>query len=117
MSFLPHFQKLPPFMVAAIAKGRKNNPLTSQQIAAKSGIPLRTVERLCGLVRWHGVKAETIDRFESACGVDLISQSRVKHYLRCTATLAKTPLPNLTSTQRKVMNALMMEWRNEKGQR
>lgn len=113
MSLAPHLNRIPPFLCAAIAKGR-NPPLSPREIATRSGIPLRTVERISGKIMWDSIKVGVAHRFALACGVDLLRQSRTKNYLRTTTRQASVPLPNLNARQRAAMHKAMQETKKAK---
>lgn len=112
MSLPAHLNRLPPFLCAAIAKGR-NPPLSPREIAAKAGIPLRTVERISGKVMWDSVKIGVAHRFALACGVDLLRPNRTLNYLRTTTRQAAVPLPHLNKRQRRVLHEAMARIREK----
>ena len=98
--------RMPPCLCAAVASGRKGR-LSPREISIKSGIPLRSVERLSSQVSWENVKMGVAWRFADACGVDLVRQGRTRNYMKTTLRQSSIPLPGLTPRQRAAFNNRM----------
>ena len=103
--------KVPPFLCAMWASCPKHGGMTRRQIASKSGLSLRMVERLSASVVWDGVDVEAASRYAMACGVDLFRPSRMMKYLRGTMQ-ANQPLPWMKDQQREAFNRRFTKWMN-----
>lgn len=79
ITLLKTLNRFPPFlcrMVARTGRGRKCRALTSQEIADRSGLDPSTVSKLSRKRTWSKESLWVIDRFSSACGVDLLHPRR-----------------------------------------
>ena len=47
-------------------------PMSTRELAKRSGIPRATVAELSLKTSWQGIRVDLIDRFSTACGVDLL---------------------------------------------
>lgn len=107
-NLLAHLNQIPPFLCIAIATGRSGGE-TMAELSQKSGVPIRSLERISSRTTWDGVTVGTASRVAGSCGVSLVSPAMSLRYIRKTAA-AKTPLPRLSSIQRKAFNARFEAW-------
>ncbi len=90
--FYKRIDKYPPVLVRLMARkprasgnGNGTRPLTTVEIAAKSGLPESMVEGLSHSTTWKGVDVYTVRDFTVACGVDFtnpLHMKRLSQYLQ-----------------------------------
>lgn len=95
MSLITHLDRLPPAVCLALARAGKRT-LTLPEVAEKSGVPLRTLARIASRHTWAGVKLRTLDAIATACGVDLLNQSKDRERLRRSVIGRRDPLGGMT---------------------
>lgn len=101
-TFLDFCDKLSPCLVRAMAmvavgrKGRKRL-LTHFEIAAKSGLPPRTVQRLASAKSWNNVKIGTASKFLEGCGVDIVKREGLENFI---TEFADQDMPHMDSKQK-----------------
>jgi hypothetical protein len=100
---------LPPFICYTYASDPKHGGFGTRQLAERSGLSLRTVERLCGYISWGKVKNEVESKLFVACDIDPKKPSIVFRYFRETMK-SKTPLAHLSPVQRAAFNRRMALW-------
>lgn len=109
MPTLPQtLNKVPPFIVAAMAKVDRK-PLSRGELAERSKLSLRMVERLCVKVSWEGVDVEVCGAFADAACVDLFKPFKVRRFLLA-ALHSDKPLKHLSPAARKTFNRCLGEW-------
>ena len=84
--------KYPPVLVRLMARkprangnGNGTRPLTTEDIADRSGLPTSMVEGLSHATTWEGVDVYTVRDFTVACGVDFtnpLHMKRLAQYLQ-----------------------------------
>lgn len=84
MTLLERLDRCPPVFCRLVArKNRGRSAMTRREIAAKSGLSLRTVDYFSGRISWRGIGPESVDAFANACGVDPLHPKRhVDWFLR-----------------------------------
>lgn len=100
--------KVPPFICAVLAKEGRHH-LTHAEIAEKSGLSYRMVERISARITWDGVDSDVMSDFAHACRVNLLQPSKVVRYLKSTLQCSK-PLPWLSKVQRAAFNRRFERW-------
>lgn len=63
-------------------KRHGQQPLSTRELATISGLSPAGVSKLSKLVTWNTVGMETAHRFSLACGVNLLSTSRHREFVR-----------------------------------
>lgn len=91
---LDRANKLPPFVCRMIARVHVSRagkfrwaPQSHATIAKRANIPRSTVALYSSRTSWKGIPIDVIDRFASACGVDLNQPGRHLRWLRATRFL------------------------------
>lgn len=100
---------LPPFICAVYASAQRHGAFTTGLLALRSGLSLRTVERLSARLHWDGVKIGVDTKFFAACNINPKQPAKVLRYFRETM-LSETPLPHLSAIQRQAFNRRMKQW-------
>lgn len=109
MPTLPQtLNKVPPFIVAAMAKVNRK-PLSRSELAERSQLSLRMVERLCVKVSWEGVDVEVCGAFADAACVDLFKPFKVRRFLLA-AAVSENPMKHLSPAARKTFNRCLEKW-------
>ncbi len=83
--FWTRLNRYPPVLCRLLAREKRGRPLTTVEIAERSGLPPAKVEAISASVSWEGVEALEMMRFIQACGCDFDAQKdmrRVEDYLR-----------------------------------
>lgn len=74
-----------PILCRLLARHKHGAPLTTDEIASKSGLVPFQVEALSASVTWEGIDIFILQKFSAACGVDFtdkLSLKRVEMYLK-----------------------------------
>ena len=80
---LAQIDQCAPWVCRLVArKSRGRVMMTNSDIAFVSRLSRSTVSKLAKLDSWRTVKAETIQAFSLACGVNLMALKRTKEFLR-----------------------------------
>jgi hypothetical protein len=66
----------------ANARGRSQRPLTDEEIAQASGLPLTDVRSLSWVTSWDNVPVSKMRAFAHGCGIDLDDWSTIRQHLR-----------------------------------
>lgn len=75
--------RFPPAMVRLVARThRGRRPMSVSEIARRAGIGRSSVVAISSKTTWRGITLDTIIRFTSACGVNLLRIDRHIDYLR-----------------------------------
>lgn len=75
--------KFPPFLCRFVARKKHGlRPVTDQEIADASGLSISTVCWLSKLKLWDTISLDTIERFSTACGVNLLHTARHVDFLK-----------------------------------
>jgi hypothetical protein len=102
MTLLEKANRYPPRIVRLLAA-----PATTRELAVRSGIPRSTVHQISCKDNWDSVPLGLIERFTTACGVNLLAHKRhrqnLKNRLRGMSNLARRVKP----TQRKLLQRLL----------
>jgi hypothetical protein len=98
----------PPFLVRALAR-EDGAALTMRQIAAKSGLPLRTVCRIAARLSWDGVKHEKVYAFCVGCNFNLKSTKKVNNFLKKQVS-QNVKFGFLSPIQRRTLDRKLAEW-------
>jgi len=109
MPTLPQvLDEVPPFIVAAMAKVDRK-PLSRNQLAERSRLSLRMVERLAVKTSWEGVNVDVCGAFADAACVDLFKPFKVRRFLLA-AAVSEKPLNHLSPAARKTFNRCLEKW-------
>lgn len=72
-SWLLSINRIPPCFCRLVArKGYGKKPMSNSEIAKISGLARSTVNKLSHMRDWNHVTCATVQRFTTACGVDLL---------------------------------------------
>lgn len=83
MGILEKINRFPPFLVRAVArKNRGRDYMTLADIAEKSGLPVKTIQRISKKARWDDIPLAVADKFALACGVDLLRIRRHVEFMK-----------------------------------
>ena len=80
MSLIKKLDKLPPNLVRVIARDGRV-ALSNKDIADRSGIGVKRVGQISKMTTWRNLQISEAAAFASACGVDLVNQSKTRKYL------------------------------------
>jgi hypothetical protein len=83
--FWVRLNRYPPVLCRLLAREKRGRPLTTAEIAERSGLPPAKVEAISASISWDGIEVEDMRRFVQACGCDFDNQPnmrRVEDYLR-----------------------------------
>lgn len=109
-SLLQQLDRTPPFWIFALARTRENGlharRLTRQEVSMRSGLALRTIDRLSTRISWRNVTVEQVDAFMSGCGTNLpVDRRFVKNVFKRGGRL-----PHLTKNQMRTLNRRTAQW-------
>lgn len=90
--WLERLNRLPPNVCRLLAREphRAKVPLTTEQIAKRSGLSKQTVLKISKLRSWASVTLQNLERFEFGCGIRPGSEARQLWYLKRTKDKSKT---------------------------
>ena len=81
--WLPLFNRCPPWICRWLSRKKHGTrPMSIRDIAAVSGISRAGCAKIKEQGNWNRVLGENIHRFSLACGVNLLSQSSQRDFLR-----------------------------------
>jgi hypothetical protein len=83
--FWRRVNRFPPIACRLLARHRYGPPLTSEEIAAGSGLSPVQVEALAVTSTWHGIDIYTLQKYTTACGMDFTNSKQMRQkedYLR-----------------------------------
>ena len=109
-SFLDFCDKLAPCIVRAMAikrNGRKTRLKSAFEIAADSGLPPRTVQRIGSARSWTNIRLGTASKFLHGCGVDMINRDGLME--KFLVEYADKGMPHMDFKQKKFF-AKLMDW-------
>lgn len=78
---LKKINRVPPYVCRLLAR-KDGKAMSNEQIAELSGLSQTKVKRISWMVEWDSLSAKDIDRYSTACGVDLIKQRDVYLYIK-----------------------------------
>lgn len=84
-TFWKRVRRFPPILVRLLARQKYGPPLSLEEIAARSGLPIGTVMALSMSTTWEGFDVFTLHSFTVACGLDFTNReqmNRAEDYLR-----------------------------------
>lgn len=83
MGLLEKLDQFPPTWCRLVAR-KKNGcrGMTTREIAEASGLPKSTVSDISKRTSWSGLQIETIEKFSTGCGVDLLRCHSQKRFLK-----------------------------------
>lgn len=116
-SLLDFCDKLPPCLVRAMAMTDRSDEtramryrlMTVEEIARRSGLPYRTVQRVASATSWKWIKLSTASKFIAGCGVDMVNREWLAGFL---TKYADNNFSYMTRKQRNYFFGLM-NWRVE----
>ena len=112
-TLLEIIDRLPPFVVYALARDGHGGRPALLKIVNASGMPQRTFFRIAKKLTWAGVKVAQIDGFAKACGVNLLSQIKDRDFMRHTLQ-SDRPFRHLSPHQLKTFDSLCQRWQSFK---
>lgn len=109
-SLLERLDKLPPFVVYALARKHGRTPMDFNTLLKASNLTERTFSRIASRSTWKGVKIEQVDAFCSACRIDPFSAK--KHLAFLSRSMARNrPLPHLPIRRLRTFAAQCQKWK------
>lgn len=102
---LERLNQMPPFFIYYALGHRQKTRVTLKEMSAISGIPKRTFGRIASSLSYDDIRPKYIDPFFKACGVDPLSNDRLRNYLRATLKTGR-PFSHLNNSQLKHFNML-----------
>lgn len=78
---LKKINRIPPYTCRLLAR-KDGKAMSNQMISDASGLSMSKVKRISWMTSWDSLTAIDIDRFSSACGVDLIKQRDVFMFIK-----------------------------------
>lgn len=112
MPLLETINRIPPFLVYSLARDHRSRP-SLNELVKRSGLSMRTFTRIARLMTWNGVRADNIDAFCQACGVDILHPRKDRDYLRLTVQTGE-PFCHLKPHQRKMLIHQLARWKEAK---
>lgn len=109
-TLLDRLEKIPPFVVYALARKRGHKSIDFNTIMAKSSLTGRTLSRIANRTTWRGLKIEQIDAFCTACRVDPFAAKKHLAFLNRSMTSDK-PLPHLPVRRLRIFAAKCRKWK------
>lgn len=94
--------RFPPCLCRLVAR-KGWTPMSTRDLAAKSGLSKSYVSNLSKRSTWKGIPIDVVDRFVAACGINLLSPKRTIEYLKSSKMIH---LKRATATQRKLFAAI-----------
>ena len=117
-TFLDHINRLPPFVVFAIARRRMRDRRGRERyldLVKRSGLSEPTFRRIAHSLSWDDVKTGNIQKFCEACNVNLLCQWQHLRFLQLTMKRPHRPLSHLDANQLRKFNELCRRWLNSQG--
>ena len=81
MRLIEKLDRMPPFLCRLMARRNGRSP-SNKELSAESGIPLTTLRRICEKKSWEDVPVGLAQKFSTACGVDLLRQTRSLEFFK-----------------------------------
>ena len=91
MNYYTKSERYSPILCRLLARERYGRPLSTDELATKSGLTKYEIEAISQETSWNNVKLDIVRRFTAACGTDFTSRSdmrRVSDYMRKKPTFA-----------------------------
>lgn len=108
--FLDIVDRRPPFLVLALSKNGRHRK-TLEEISERTGISLRSMQRLAHAITWRKLDAETIDEFTTACAVNILCMTKFAIYFaKVKDRKTKRPLRHLTTFQYNQFEKDCVRW-------
>lgn len=105
MNLLDRINQFPPNCCRLVARKKHGTmPMTTEEIAEKSGLSVGAVSEISRRKNWNGMRIEVIVAFSEACGVNLLKPERHIRYMR---NRKMAHLSNGTHDQRKLFGTLL----------
>ena len=81
MRLIEKLDRMPPFLCRLMARRNGRSP-SNKELSAESGIPLTTLRRISEKKSWEYLPVGLAQKFSTACGVDLLRQTRSLEYFK-----------------------------------
>jgi hypothetical protein len=104
-SILDYLDRIPPFMCRLIARKDGGIPMTTQEIVERSGLNVKTVNRLSKSRTFAEVTVRAADAFRVACGITPRNHAEQLRYIRATSKSGK-PLRHVDKLPRRTKRLL-----------
>lgn len=96
--------RFPPFICRYVARKKHGNePKSHSDLARESKLSRSYVAVLSRKRTWKGIPIDVVERFSSACGVNLMAPSKTREFLK---RAKKEHLQNASGAQRKFIFSL-----------
>jgi hypothetical protein len=106
-TLLEFLDQNPPFWCFALARNRearkKASRLSREEISKRSGLSLRTIDRITSRISWRGVRVDQASAFLVGCGTDLFHVNVDKNFV-LNVVRRGVQFPHLTAVQLKALN-------------
>lgn len=89
--------RFPPVLIRLLSRVRHGRPLTSQEIAQRSGLKVGKVEFISEAASWEGIDVPTVKAFLHGCDTDIFNRAdfkRLENYLAGTKVKGRRYPPN-----------------------
>jgi len=82
-NLIDRLNKFPPFLCRFVARDKSGQkPISNIEISRRTGISVVTIAKISRMRSWDNLKLSTIQSFSNACGVNLLSTSEQRRFLR-----------------------------------
>jgi hypothetical protein len=106
LGLLELIDRLNPKRCRLIARVGKR-AMSSREIADRSGLTVRHIERLSVRETWRGVDIEVIEAFRTGCGITIANENRMIRYLIRTFAVSRRPLYHIKDIKPKLRRKLL----------
>jgi hypothetical protein len=113
MDYYAKAERYSPILCRLLARERYGRPLSTGELAEKSGLTKYEVEAISQEASWGGVKLDIVRRFTIACGTDFASRAdmrRISDYMRKKPTFAYL---KKSGNFREYYLPLIIKWRDQ----
>lgn len=106
---LKKIDRIPPAICRLYARNGRRAP-TCRELSKVTGIPKTKIAELSLAMSWEGEKIDTIEKFATACGVNLFRPSEVVEYF------TRTKQAHLTAVKNPAQKKMLMKiWSFRRG--
>lgn len=81
--------------------------MTHDEVAVKSGLSCRMIQRLSATTSWKGIKIGAASKYVSGCGIDLVNRDWQADFVK---RYADKDFPHITDSRQKVQLFKLMGW-------
>lgn len=112
--WLPRFNQCPPVQCRLLARKKRGKKwMSTRDLAFASGLSRGEIGKLQVKTEWNRVPAETMHRFSLACGVNLLSLSDHREFIRRRRQVCYRDLPSAQERLRIKLEDILLRSRNK----